>query len=81
MDNKIDIWKVNNSFENEIVEEIDKNINIPTKLLDLSKEHYELFEKFVYDTAMFHFKRLNIDIEKNDYWVEFWCRYLITNIL
>ena len=74
MDNKIDIWKVNNSFENEIVEEIDKNINIPTKLLDLSKEHYELFEKFVYDTAMFHFKRLNIDIEKNDYWVEFWCK-------
>jgi len=74
MDNTIDIWNITNSFENEMLEEIDKNKNTPIKLLDLSKENYSLFEKFVYDTAMFHFKRLAIDIEKNDYYVEFWCK-------
>ncbi len=73
MNNKIDIWKLNHPFENKMLDIIDKNVNHSTKLLDLSKEKYSLLEKFVYDTALFHFTRLNIDITNNHY-VEFWCK-------
>lgn len=72
--NKINIWKLNNSFEDKMLEAIDKNIHFQTKLLDLSKNKYSLFEKFVYDTALFHFNRLNIDITNNNYYIEFWCK-------
>jgi hypothetical protein len=41
-------------------------------LLDLNKAKYTLIEKYVYDTAMFHFKRLNIS-NTEGYFVEFWC--------
>jgi hypothetical protein len=73
--NEINIWNANYSFENEqMLKEIDANVNLATKLLDLSKPEFNLFEKFVYDTSMFHFKRLNIDVTKSDYYVEFWCK-------
>jgi hypothetical protein len=73
--NEINIWNANYSFENEeMLKEIDANFHISTKLLDLSKPEFNLFEKFVYDTAMFHFKRLNIDVTKSQYYVEFWCK-------
>jgi hypothetical protein len=72
----IKIWKINHSFDKEMIDIIDKNENMPTQLLDLSKKKYSLFEKFVYDVALFHFKQLNIDITsgESDYYVEFWCK-------
>lgn len=71
----INTWKINYFFEKDtIIDIIDKNINMSTKLLDLSKSEYSLFEKVVYDSAFFHFKRLNIDIKNNDYFIEFWCK-------
>ena len=74
--NTIKIWKINHSFDKEMIDIIDKNENMSTRLLDLSKKKYSLFEKFVYDVAVFHFKQLNIDITANecDYYVEFWCK-------
>jgi hypothetical protein len=41
--------------------------------LDLSKEKFSLYEKFIYDTAMFHFKRLNIEVT-DSHFIEFWCK-------
>lgn len=79
--NKINIWKICHSFEKEMINVINENAQMPTKLLDLFKtSEYTLFEKFVYDVAIFHFKQLNIDIineiksGKCNYYVEFWCK-------
>ena len=79
--NKINIWNVKHPYKNEMLDIIDKNVNHSTRLLDLSKEKYSLLEKIVYDTALFHFTRLNIDITNNHY-VEFWCKNKFdTNVL
>jgi hypothetical protein len=60
---------------------IDEHVKMSTQLLDLFKtSEYTLFEKFVYDVALFHFKQLNIDIINENksgecnYYVEFWCK-------
>ena len=70
--NKIDIWEIIFNTDT-IINEIDNNNFLPTKLLNLNKIKYSLFEKFIYDTACFHFKRLNIEMNEN-YYVEFWCK-------
>ena len=71
MNNKPEIWKINHSYENDIINCINTQNN--TSLLDLSKDFYSLIEKFVYDTAIFHFKRLNIKNIDN-YFIEFWSK-------
>ena len=70
---KIDIWEIKHSFENELINWVNSHSKIETKLLDLSKENFNLYEKFIYDTAMFHFNRLNIEITDSHY-IEFWCK-------
>jgi hypothetical protein len=71
----INIWKIVHSIDNnEYINSIDVDQNKKTHLLDLSKDTYCLLEKFVYDTAQFHFKRLNIDVTTNNYYIEFWCK-------
>jgi hypothetical protein len=76
--NVIDVWNIQNLISNkEMMGIIDNNASKSTKLLDLSKESYSTFEKFVYDTAVYHFKRLNIDINcinSGKYYIEFWCK-------
>ena len=42
-----------------------------TYLLDTNKSQYSVIEKFVYEIALFHFNRLNIQFDKNKY-IEFW---------
>ena len=82
MDN-IQVWNIKNKISNEnMINIINKNVNNSTKLLDLSKKYYNLLEKFVYDTALFHFNKLNINIEKDECYIEFWCKnYFQTNTL
>lgn len=70
--NKIDIWEIKHSYDNKLIDYVNINCN-KINLLDLSKEKYTLYEKFIYDTAMFHFKRLNIEIT-DSHFVEFWCK-------
>lgn len=75
----INLWKISHSFEKELKDVINEHVKMPTRLLNLSKTGgYTLFEKFVYDIAVFHFKQLNIDIVseniENNYYVEFWCK-------
>ena len=80
--NSIKLWKISHSFEKELKDVIDEHVKMPTRLLNLSKtDGYTLFEKFVYDVALFHFKQLNIDIDIDidivgecEYYVEFWCK-------
>jgi len=44
-----------------------------TLLLNISN-HFNLLEKTVYDIAMFHFKRLNIEFDQEKYFIEFWLK-------
>lgn len=71
----IKLWTINHDYSDEIINEI-KNYSdkiSSTRLLNLEQEHFDILEKCIYDIAVFHFKRLNIDIIK-DYYVEFWCK-------
>lgn len=72
----LDVWKIENKRHNcDLTQYINNNIYVLSQnhLLDLNKTKYTLIEKYVYDTAMFHFKRLNID-NTEGYFVEFWCK-------
>ena len=72
----LDVWKIDNKHHNcDITQYINNNIDVLSKthLLDLNKAKYTLIEKYVYDTAMFHFKRMNINYT-DGYFVEFWCK-------
>lgn len=68
-----DIWKLKFNKDINITDYILKNSINSTKLLDLTKKTYTAYEKFIYDSALFHFSRLNIKITENHY-VEFWCK-------
>jgi hypothetical protein len=71
----IQVWHIENKISNEdMINIINKNVNNSTKLLNLSYNNYNLLEKFVYDTAAFHFNKLNINIDTNECYVEFWCK-------
>lgn len=68
-----DIWKLEFNTDIILTDYILKNSINSTKLLDLTKKTYTPYEKFIYDSALFHFNRLNIKITENHY-VEFWCK-------
>ena len=62
-----DIWNINfnnKNIESNIINDIIQYAKEPTNLLDLTKKTYSPYEKFIYDTAMFHFKRLNIEYNR-----------------
>ena len=46
-----------------------------TYLLNPDLDKYSIIEKNVYDIAMFHFKRLGIEYNKDHHLIEFWFRY------
>lgn len=74
----VKIWKIQSSEQHDakMQKYIQKLSGGKTMLLDLNKTKYNLLEKFIYETAMFHFKRLNVD--KNKY-VEFCCKTKFNN--
>jgi hypothetical protein len=43
-----------------------------TKLLNTNQDNFDLLEKYVYDIALFHFQRLNIEYNNNSHYIEFW---------
>lgn len=43
-------------------------------MLDTSKEKFTLIEKIVYDLAMFHFTRLNIEYDPEIHHIEYWTK-------
>jgi len=62
-----DIWKLEFNTDIILTDYILKNSINSTKLLDLTKKTYTPYEKFIYDSALFHFNRLNIKILENHY--------------
>jgi hypothetical protein len=46
-------------------------INAPAYILNHSKNHFNLIEKYVYDIANFHLNRMNIKFDENIF-IEFW---------
>ena len=61
------------------------NVKYHTRyLLDVDKENYDILEKFVFDTAVFHLNHHTEDSSNNinDYFVEFWMKNipLLNNI-
>lgn len=76
--NKITVWDISTTIDNDIIVSFLNNNykNKGTKLLNLNKNiiDYDLIEKYVYNIALFHFNRLNIDIVKDNLnnFVEFW---------
>lgn len=71
------VWKLQylENCNSKIHSYIQKLSGCKTMLLDLNKTKYNFLEKFIYETAMFHFKRLNTE---NKY-VEFWCKTKYNN--
>ena len=71
----IQLWHIENNIINEsMIDIINKNVNNSTQLLDLTKESFDAYEKVIYDIALYHFNRLNINNTINEYYVEFWCK-------
>ena len=43
-------------------------------LLNTEQENFNIIEKIVYDLAMNYFHEKNIIYNKDDYYIEFWCK-------
>jgi hypothetical protein len=71
------IWKVDYSNREEEVINCIQNYEKILFLLDTTKTKFDLIEKVVYDIAMFHFKKLNIDFNPNEHFIEFWFKNTI----
>lgn len=74
-------WKINILQDEETTKKIlleefnyckhDKE-SILNYFLDIKKQHFVLIEKLLYDIALFHFQRLNLDINNDKYLIECW---------
>jgi len=60
-------------FQSDYIKNIYKIEEIREKqFIDTKKESFSLLEKFIYDIAMFHFKRMNIQFDENKHKIDFW---------
>lgn len=78
---KTNLWNINLFNDNKINENIFdliKNKNTQLYLLNFKKEQFTLIEKYVYDIAIFHLQRLNIDLS-DEIFIEFWFKSKIVN--
>lgn len=74
-----DLWKIDYSkYEEQIINCIKNYEKKRLFLLDTSKTNFELIEKVVYEIAMFHFNRLNINFDPNEHFIEFWFKNIIS---
>jgi hypothetical protein len=77
----IAIWNFNEQpYMDELLNEINLNFDFDKNtsffLLNLNKTHCSILEKYVYDIALFHLKRLQVseDDIKDKYFIEFWVK-------
>ena len=67
------LWNVDyNNYEEQIISFIKMYEKKKLFLLDTCKIKFDLMEKVVYEIAMFHFEKLNIQFDPNEHFVEFW---------
>ena len=64
----------NNEDDIEIINIIEEKTLNNSKLLNTDKDCFNIIEKYVYDLAMIHFNRLNIEYDREKYFIEFWCK-------
>jgi len=69
----INTFEINSKLITEIYELINKIGNIDSKYLSIKKK-YNCLEKYVYDMFMYHMKRMNLENEIDNYYVEYWVR-------
>ena len=72
-------WQINltNNLDDKILDYF-TDISTNTYLLNTTKKELNLLEKYVYDIAMFHFKRLNIEYNSDANYIEFWFKNKVT---
>jgi hypothetical protein len=83
MDLNINTWNITltqNNVDNYDIHTLISLYFLPrndnmTYLLNTNQDKYSFIEKFVYDIAMFHFKQLGIEYNKDDHFIEFWFKY------
>lgn len=65
----------------QYINEKNMDINKIPQILDTNKEYYNLYEKCIYDIAMFQFKQLNINYNDNNHYIEYWssCEIQLNN--
>ena len=71
---KANLWNINlfnDTKINENIIDLIKNKPKQLYLLNFKKEQFTLIEKYVYDIAVFHLQRLNIDLN-DEIFIEFW---------
>ena len=74
------LWKTDYSnYEEQIISYFKTYEKKRLFLLDTNKHSFSLIEKVVYDIAMFHFEKLNIFFDPNEYHIEFWFKNIISN--
>jgi hypothetical protein len=78
MDVDINTWNItltqNNIDNYDIHSLLHSFFNIGTSLtylLNTNQDKYSLIEKMIYDISIFHFKRMGIEYNKEDYFIEF----------
>lgn len=66
--------KLDQKICNDIIHEFITNSKL--KLLDTSKTTFDIFEKFIYETACYHIKNIEINdtVNISDYYIEFWTK-------
>jgi len=66
-------WQINfTNNSNDKILDYFTDTSTNTYLLNTTQEEFDLLEKYVYDIAMFHFKRLNIEYNSDTNYIEFW---------
>jgi hypothetical protein len=73
-----------NSWEIKLSQELEKELieciqNSKLYLLNTNKKKFNLIEKIVYELAMFHLYRLNINFDPEHYFIEYWTKLEIVN--
>lgn len=68
-------WKIElNEYKENYNNLYNMCITNNTFLLNSDKNNFNMLEKFVYEMAIFHFKRMKIEYDPNNHWIEFWTK-------
>lgn len=74
-------WQIKMETKNkDLIIDYISNTTSGTHILNTNKIMFTLVEKIIYELAMFHFKRLNIEYDPNRYFIEYWWKsYALSN--
>ena len=78
-ENNLKSWKIkiDNNFQQDlynIFQEDTIKVPLNSYILDTCKTNFTIIEKIVYELAIFHLKRMNLEVDFNRYKIEMWCK-------